>query len=188
MTRTRDGLLDGALSTIEREGLRRFTMAAVCTRSGVAKATLYNHFRTKPDVLLALVSREVDRTAAAALAGDGTAADALDRAAAYLGGIGAARRVARDDPGALVPLLAPGDGPGWSHARQQVAAVLGVGGGDPVVGLVLAWLGQVLLVPLAPQERLATASALAALVRPATPESGPPQDVELTAGRSGTST
>ena len=46
-------------------------MSAVATRSGVSKATLYNHFRTKDDVLRALVLREVELLADDADAADG---------------------------------------------------------------------------------------------------------------------
>ncbi len=112
MVRTRAGLLDGAVSCIEREGLRRLTMSAVATRSGVAKATLYNHFRTKDDVLRALVAREVvlvadaaDAAAGAAPAGTAPAAVGLARAAREVAEHVALRRVAAEDPGALLPLL-----------------------------------------------------------------------------------
>jgi len=40
MARTRAGLLDGALTVIERDGLGRVTMSAVANRSVVAKSTI----------------------------------------------------------------------------------------------------------------------------------------------------
>jgi AcrR family transcriptional regulator len=168
MTRTRDGLLDGALACIERDGLRRLTMSAICTRSGVAKATLYNHFRTKADVLAALVEREVDRaskTAEAALAvGDLTAA--LDAAAEYAGAGKAVRRVAAAEPGSLVPLLAPGSSDAWGQARERVSALAGVSPVHPVVDLALLWLGSQLVSPQLRSERLAAAALLAGAAQP----------------------
>jgi AcrR family transcriptional regulator len=180
MGRTRDGLLDGALASIERDGLRHTTMAGIAERSGVAKATLYNHFRTKPDVLAALVAREVDRVAD--LAGDtsrhhGLAA-ALDQAAGELAGMVAARQVAVAEPEALLPLLAPGDGAGWEHARQRAAQVLENPAASPLVDLVLRWLAGQLLAAQPPDLRNATAVLLA----------GAGSAVAATAGTPGTST
>ncbi|MDX6225062.1 MAG: TetR/AcrR family transcriptional regulator, partial [Frankiales bacterium] len=55
MLRTRAAILDGAERCIERDGIRRTTMSDVSGEAKVAKATLYNHFRTKDDVMSALV-------------------------------------------------------------------------------------------------------------------------------------
>ena len=204
MGRTRDGLLDGALASIEREGLRGTTMAGISVRSGVAKATLYNHFRTKADVLAGIVEREVDRVAD--LAGsvlaepDGSLADALDRAAEALGALPAARRLATTEPAALTPLIAPDPAPtavapGWRHAQRRTGELLGAPADGPLVDLVLRWLAGQLLVPAEPETRRHTATLLAhsaasaaaagpESVSPATPVSPEPAP----AGTTGTST
>ncbi len=186
MGRTRDGLLDGALASIERDGLRRLTMSGICARSGVAKATLYNHFRTKPDVLAALVWREVDRVADAALASaaSGGLAAALAGAADRLAGFAAGRVVAASEPGVLVGLLTTGDGPGWAHARERAAGVLGADPGHPLVDLTLVWLGSVLLAPPPATARQATAALLAQAAEQARP-SRPPEVAEVTGGSTG---
>jgi AcrR family transcriptional regulator len=181
MSRTRDGLLDGAAAAIRRDGLRRLTMSGICTRSGVAKATLYNHFRTKPDVLAALVRREVDRVADTALAAAavGTLADALDAAAAYISEIPAGRVVAQGEPGALVPMLTPGEGPGWAHARERAASVLALEPSHPLVDLTLVWLGSVLLAPPAATARRATAVLLAESAATAHLAQAPPTSTDI---------
>src|SRR5919206_1026961 len=61
MGRTRRGLLDGAARAFAQHGLRRSTMQSVAVAAGVAKATLYNHFRTKDEVARALLAAELDR-------------------------------------------------------------------------------------------------------------------------------
>jgi AcrR family transcriptional regulator len=164
MARTRDGLLDGALVSIQRDGLSHLTMSGICTRSGVAKATLYNHFRTKPEVMAALVAREVDRAADAALTAGtgGDVVDALDAAATYVAGFRPGRQVAVDSPGALVPLLTVGDSPGWTYARGRTAEVLAVEPDHPVVDLVILWLASLLLAPSTPEGRRTTAGLLVA--------------------------
>jgi AcrR family transcriptional regulator len=188
MGRTRDGLLDGALSSIERDGLRHLTMSSICIRSGVAKATLYNHFRTKPDVMAALVAREVDRVAGVALGASrrGDLVEALEAAAASVVSFRPGRQVALDEPGALVALLTVGDGPGWAHARERAAEVLDVDVAHPVVELAILWLASLLLAPSEPQSRRATASLLAAAA--VTAGTAATEVTAVTAGTSGTST
>jgi AcrR family transcriptional regulator len=56
MARTRSNLLDAAAHCVERYGVRRTTMGDIALKAVVAKATLYNHFRTKDDVLTALAT------------------------------------------------------------------------------------------------------------------------------------
>src|SRR3954454_22092712 len=95
MTRTRAALLDGARRAVLVNGTK-ITMAQVAAAAGVAKATLYNHFRTREAVLTALVLDEVNALALAA------AEQPLDRAQAEtaneLGRYPALRALARTEP------------------------------------------------------------------------------------------
>ena len=59
MARTRAALLEAAGECLSRYGIRKTTMVDVAARSKVAKATLYNHFRTKDDVWAALIEHEI---------------------------------------------------------------------------------------------------------------------------------
>src|ERR1700761_4616881 len=59
MNRTRAALLDGARRAVEMSGTK-ITMAQVAAAAGVAKATLYNHFRTREAVLDGLLAFEVE--------------------------------------------------------------------------------------------------------------------------------
>src|ERR1700742_2273852 len=65
MSRTRTALLAGAARAVGTSGTR-ITMAQVATQGGVAKATLYNHFRTRDAVLQALLEDSVGALIAAA--------------------------------------------------------------------------------------------------------------------------
>ena len=174
MRRTRAALLDAAQGCVERDGVRRTTMGGLAAAAGVAKATLYNHFRTKDDVLAALVEDRV--TALAAQAADRVRAAglvaALDDVAAQLAALPALRRVAAEEPALLVPLLVPGDGPAWVAARRGAAEALeaaGVPGDEAAVELVLRWCASQLLWP-------ATGSAVALVSGVAAPAgaSAPP--------------
>lgn len=145
MQRTRTAILDAALGCLAEQGVRRTTMTDLAAAGGVAKATLYNHFRTKDDVLAALVDAQVASLAEACrvVAAEVGLAAALEHAAESLAGIAALRRVADEEPALLAALAAPGDGRGWESARTSVAAVLAAGGaqaGEAEVELVLRWL------------------------------------------------
>src|SRR4051812_50213815 len=61
MGRTRVGLLAGAARSFAEHGPRRSTMQSIATAAGGAKATLYNHFRTKDEGSAALLATELDR-------------------------------------------------------------------------------------------------------------------------------
>ena len=142
MARTRTAILDAALDCLAAQGVKRTTMTDLAAAGGVAKATLYNHFRTKDDVLTALVEAQVASLGAACqvLAAEVGLAAALEHAAEHLAGVPALRRVADEEPALLAPLLAPGEGRGWESARTAVASVLSAAGAPDRVDLVLRWL------------------------------------------------
>ena len=56
MGRTRDAALAGAVRSVAKYGARKSTMGDIAMLAGIAKATLYNHFRTKPEVYAATVA------------------------------------------------------------------------------------------------------------------------------------
>ncbi len=159
MLRTRAAILDAAEACVEQHGVRRTTMSEIATTGGVAKATLYNHFRTKHDVLAALVETRVEQLAAACAGRPVT--EALEHAAAVLRDSTALRKVREDEPALLAPLAVPGEGRAWTAARTAVTDLAGPRAAE----LVLRWLLSQLLWP-------AQAGAAAALGGSAAPEQG----------------
>jgi AcrR family transcriptional regulator len=123
MLRTRSAILDAAARVVEQHGVRRTTMTRIAAEGGIAKATLYNHFRTKEDVLAALVEARV-ATLAQECAAAGGVQPALEHAARQLAGCAPLRRVAADEPDLLLPLLVPGDSRGWQQTRDAVQQVV----------------------------------------------------------------
>lgn len=164
MLRTRAAILEATAGCIERYGVRKTTMSDVSSRAGVAKATLYNHFRTKDDLLAALVLARIDALATAAAA-QPSLASALGRVAAELAGSAPLRRVAANEPAVLAALVTPTDGRGWAAARAAVASVLtgaGAAADPPAVDLVLRWLAGHALWAATPGEAGLGAEVLAA--------------------------
>jgi AcrR family transcriptional regulator len=158
MNRTRAALLDGARRAVEASGTK-ITMAQVAASAGVAKATLYNHFRTREAVLDALlldeVARLVDRVAGLPVH------DALATTAAALSDNPLLRTLARVEPATVASLgRIDRTAPGWQRARAAVDAALaadGRGGGE----FVLRWLASFVVSPGRPA---AIAGDLAVLV------------------------
>jgi AcrR family transcriptional regulator len=147
MSRTRAALLDGAARVVEVNGTK-IAMAQVAAAAGVAKATLYNHFRTREAVLSAVVLDQVRRIAEGQQGKplDGALADA----AVAISANPVRRGLARVDPAALVAIarIDP-HAEAWQLARAAVGAVL-AGAGRGGVDTVLRWLASYLLTPGAP--------------------------------------
>jgi AcrR family transcriptional regulator len=165
MGRTRSALLQATVECVARYGIRKTTMVDVASKSGVAKATLYNHFRTKDDVLAAVVDQQVADLVAAcvALASAQGLAAALAHAATTLGAHPALRKAADGEQALLAPVLTPSDTRGWQLARDGVAAVLSAGGaasGPTQVDLVLRWCTSQVLWPLSADAAEPAASRL----------------------------
>jgi AcrR family transcriptional regulator len=140
MGRTRLGLLAGAARAFADQGPRRSTMQSVAAAAGVAKATLYNHFRTKDDVARALMAFELDRLSAAASALPTD--QALAALADELGVHPVLRRLAESEPEVLAGLLGTDR---WAALTDRLAAALRVDGdGAELAG---RWLLGVVLQP-----------------------------------------
>ena len=144
MDRTRAALLEGAAQAVAASGTK-ITMAQVAASAGVAKATLYNHFRTREAVLAALV---VDRVGALIEEHAGKPlARALVDAATALSTHPLRRTLAASEPGVLAALGRLDAGAeGWQRARAAVAEALARDSreGAPFV---LRWLASFLISP-----------------------------------------
>jgi AcrR family transcriptional regulator len=161
-SRTRRGLLDGAARAFAASGLRRTTMQSVADAAGVAKATLYNHFRTKDEVARELLATELDRLTA--LATGRPPAEALAALSDECAGHPVLRRLAETEPELLARLLGTGS---WPEITGRLAAALGVDEeGSELAG---RWLLGVVLQPGRSGLRHRSAARLAAVLTPAEP-------------------
>jgi AcrR family transcriptional regulator len=147
MNRTRAALLDGAHRAVEVSGTK-ITMAQVAAAAGVAKATLYNHFRTREAVLAALLAHEVqtliDDCAQRSLP------DALDHAATAIADNPLLRSLARLEPATLAVLgCVDPAASGWRAAADAVDATLAEGGRGGA-HTVLRWLASYVITPSGP--------------------------------------
>lgn len=140
MDRTRTSVIDGAREAFAAYGFKRTTMADVCRHAGIAKATLYNHVRTKPDLFRLLASTDLSSLLAEA-GNEPTPARSLAFVAHGISIHPLITRARTDDPVALSAILNPA-GPGseqWDQLRAGVRALL-AGQPDGVQEAALRWL------------------------------------------------
>jgi AcrR family transcriptional regulator len=161
MNRTRAGLLAGAARAFAEHGVRRSTMQSIATAAGVAKATLYNHFRTKDEVAGALLESELDRLAA--LAATMPTDQALAALSDEFGAHRVLRRLAETEPEIVTAKLAVG-GDRWAALTGRLAALLRVD--DDGAELAARWLVGVALQPGRSTVRHRHAAWLAAALEP----------------------
>jgi AcrR family transcriptional regulator len=154
MSRTRRGLLTGARTAFAERGLKKTTMQHVAAAAGVAKATLYNHFRTKDDVAHALIAFELDRLAA--LAAELPLTVAVPALAEEVGAHPVLRRLAETEPEVLVQMMAL-DAERWSDVVLTLGSALRIS--RPEAELVCRWLLGLVLQPGTAPERAAQAAA-----------------------------
>jgi AcrR family transcriptional regulator len=113
MTRSRAGILGGAATAITKYGTRKTTMGDIAREGGVAKATLYNHFRAKSEVYAALLEAEVESllTDVLAAGSPGGSAESLVEMAAVaatrLGSHPVVKHLAASEPEVLAALVRP---------------------------------------------------------------------------------
>ncbi len=144
MARTRAALLDGARLAVETSGTR-ITMSQVAACAGVAKATLYNHFRTREAVLSALLEDEI-RLIIEACTGQ-PIARSLTTAATAIADHRLLRSLAEVEPGTLAALSRVDSASvGWRTAISEIRRQLAEAGlgGEPIV---LRWLASFMLTP-----------------------------------------
>ncbi len=155
MSRTRRGLLTGARTAFAERGLKKTTMQHVAAAAGVAKATLYNHFRTKDDVAHALIAFELDRLAA--LAAELPLTVAVPALAEEVGAHPVLRRLAETEPEVLVQMMGL-DAARWGDVVLTLAAALRIS--RPEAELVCRWLLGLVLQPGTAPERAAQAAVI----------------------------
>ncbi len=147
MNRTRAALMSGAARAVEASGTK-ITMAQVAAAAGVAKATLYNHFRTREAVLAGLLTAQVQALVEAE-AGKPLETVLVESALA-ISRNPVRRGLSLVEPAVLAELARRDDAAeGWRIARDAVDDALAAAG-RAGTDLVLRWLSSFLLSPADP--------------------------------------
>lgn len=150
MARTRLAVLEGAARSLASHGVRGTTMTDIAATGGVAKGTLYNHFRRREDVFAALAEHEIRALGELVReSADDDLGAALVLAAQRISTHPAVQRIAASEPELIGVMLVPSTGV-RRVAEDEIAATLRASGRDsspPYVDVVLRWLASYLARP-----------------------------------------
>lgn len=161
--RSRAAILDGARAAVLANGTK-ITMSQIAARAGVAKATLYNHYRAREDVLADLLAAEID--AVIARVSHLPLPLALRRAAGEISDHPLLEALGGQDSSALSALaVIDVRTPGWARVAQASDRLLARHGrrGTPTV---LRWLSSFLLAPAEADDIAADVEVLVAGLPP----------------------
>ena len=164
MERSRKALLDGAREAIAKNGLSATSMVDIADFGRVARATLYNHFRSKEELWQALILDEVE-SASAVFRAQATFESSLSALASSIGANAMLRTIVRDDPATLVTLIRVNEAPIWKEiyrrftllAKERKVTDLAA------VDLAFRWLISQVAYPLTP-ELVPSAAAVVARI------------------------
>lgn len=136
-------------------------MIEIADKAQVSRASLYNHFRDKQEVFLALVETEIERIATLALVAQ-SRADALYMISREVSGHEGLRRALEVDGDLMAIALTARDHKVWVDIYSELSKIFAT---DVVgVGLVLRWLMGQVTAPLSDEHSRQQADRLAAIL------------------------
>ena len=156
--KSRAAIFAGAKSVIAEVGNYQSNISEIALRSQVSKATIYNQFADKAEMMECLVESEVLRLTAAALAAPSRQA-ALEIISTSISQDLALRRLVETDPTDVAKLVSITDHPTWLLVHQSIAKIFGAD--SAACGLILRWLIGQIASPITQEESLAQSKRLA---------------------------
>jgi AcrR family transcriptional regulator len=155
-SRTEIAILETLKTLIAQKGLTATTMIDISVESQVSRATLYNHYRDKGAVVLALLTSELQRLRDL-MQSIGTPAAVLENLSLEISGSEALAMMRLSDPTALAFALTDNKHPLWLEFH---AAILKVTKLEVCTSLAVAWLKSQVLAPITPQQSADEAALL----------------------------
>jgi AcrR family transcriptional regulator len=135
--RSQSAILAGAKEAIAQVGSYESNMVDIAARAKVSRATVYNNFADKEEMLYSLIDAEIDRLTAVAHAADSPAM-ALYKLSQEISTDPALRRMVVTDPEDIALMISHTNHPLWLKAESALDGIFGDG------ALVMRWLiGQV---------------------------------------------
>jgi len=159
--RTRSAILGAAKALVASSGVSGTNMIEIADKAQVSRASLYNHFRDKHEVFIALVETEVERIATLALVAQ-SRADALYMISREVSGHEGLRRALESDGDVMAQALTARDHKIWVDIYTELSKIFAT---DVVgVGLILRWLMGQVTAPLSEEHSRQQADRLAAIL------------------------
>jgi AcrR family transcriptional regulator len=146
--RTESAILSATKNLIASRGASNISMIEIADAAEVSRATLYNHYRDKNAVLLALITAEVDRLVALAQKA-GTPADALELLSREISADPALSAMRERDQDLLIAAMTHAESPLYLLLAQCIYEATKSEAGT---GLAMRWLLGQVMQPITPQQ------------------------------------
>ena len=156
--KSRAAIFSGAKSVIAEVGNYQSNIADIALRSQVSKATIYNQFADKAEMMECLVESEVIRLTDLALAAS-SRQEALYALSTAISQDEALRKLTESDPSDIAKLVTISNHPTWVLAHQGIAKIFGAD--SAACGVILRWLIGQIASPITQEESLAQSKRLA---------------------------
>ena len=153
--RSRSAILSGAKIVITEVGSYESNMNDIAARAEVSRATVYNHFSDKEEMMLSLVESEIMRLFELAKCAP-TKRDALYVLSTGISADPALRKMVQTDPLDIAKFVTVSDHPLWKLIQDSLATLFGES-----AGTVLRWLIGQIASPLTPDESAQQADQIA---------------------------
>ena len=157
--KSRVAILAGAKLVIAKVGNYQSNIADIAVSAQVAKATIYNQFADKAEMMESLVESEVIRLTELALAAS-SRQEGLALLSNAISQDLALRKLVESDPGDIARLVTITSHPTWVLVHQGIAKVFGAD--SAACGVILRWLIGQIASPITEEESVAQARRLAA--------------------------
>lgn len=159
--RTRSAIMDAARALLSESGISGTNMIEIADRAQVSRASLYNHFRDKGEVFVALVETELERISTLALVAQ-SRSEALYLISREISEHQGLQKALKTDGDIMANVLSASDHKIWVEIYSQLAKIFAT---DVVgVGLVLRWLMGQVTAPLSQEHSRQQADRLAAIL------------------------
>lgn len=156
--KSRAAIFAGAKAVIAQVGNYQSNIADIALRAQVSKATIYNQFADKAEMIEQLVESEVARLINLAHSAN-SREEGLYLLSKSISQDEALRRLVQTDPNDIAKLVTISPHPTWVLAHQGVAKVFGAD--TAICGLILRWLIGQIGSPITNDESLAQSKRLA---------------------------
>ena len=154
--RSRTAILSGAKIVIAEVGSYESNMVDIAARAQVSRATVYNHFADKEEMMFSLLESEILRLADLAKSSL-SPKDALQILSTEISGDRALRKMTETDPEDIASFVTVGPHPLWATVQTSLINIFGATNAS----LVLHWLLGQIASPLTPAESAQQAEAIA---------------------------
>ena len=159
--RSREAILSGAKKVIAEVGSYESNMINIATRAEISRATIYNHFADREEMMLAIVESEIERLSEMAMNAD-SKVSALFVLSREISMDQALAKMVETDHGDIVKLITVSGHPLWINIHRALADVFGANENN--VGLILRWLLAQVTSPLTEPQSKEQAQKLASLL------------------------